>query len=137
MTSQFHGQRQLQACNSRETQNVITILTLSLTSFYDDRAAFVPRAAADSELMTDSELSISKVSFGSILTPVGLGLLGYGFSAYFQLLPGGDLSSLMLIYGFPISLLGFALSYAQVRDEAPVIVLHATMLHGCMGAAWG
>ena len=58
--------------------------------------------------------SISKVSFGSILTPIGLTLLGYGFCAYFADLPLSPFSSLMLIYGFPISLLGAALSYAQV-----------------------
>ena len=29
--------------------------------------------------------------------------------------PGGDVSSLLLIYGFPISVLGFALSYAQLN----------------------
>lgn len=62
---------------------------------------------------------MSKISFGSILTPVGLGLLGYGFGAYIGLLPGADLSSVMLIYAFPISLLGFALSYAQVRGPLP------------------
>lgn len=65
--------------------------------------------------MADSDFSISKVSFGSILTPVGLTLLGYGFGAYFTLLPGGDVAALLLIYGFPISLLGFALSYAQLE----------------------
>jgi hypothetical protein len=59
-----------------------------------------------------------QISYGSILTPVGVGLLCYGFGAFFQLLPGADLSSLMLIYGFPISLLGFALSYAQARVTA-------------------
>lgn len=31
------------------------------------------------------------------------------------MLPGGDISSLLLIYGFPITLLGFALSYAQLK----------------------
>lgn len=45
---------------------------------------------------------------------MGLGLLFYGFGAYGFGLPGADLSSLMLIYGFPISILGFALNYAQV-----------------------
>ena len=59
--------------------------------------------------MPDSEFSISKISFGSILTPVGLGLLFYGFGAYFTILPGFDVSSIMLIYGFPMSILGFAL----------------------------
>ena len=39
----------------------------------------------------------------------------YGFGAFFQLLPGGDVSSLLLVYGFPLLLLGFALSYAQAR----------------------
>ena len=39
----------------------------------------------------------------------------YGFGAFFGLLPGGDISSIMLIYGFPISLLGFALAYAQLK----------------------
>ncbi len=63
----------------------------------------------------EEPLRIERISFGSILTPVGLGLLTYGFGAFFQMLPGGDVSSLLLIYGFPISLLGFALSYAQLR----------------------
>lgn len=40
-----------------------------------------------------------QVSFGSILAPIGLSLMVYGFGAFFQLLPGGDVSSLMLIYG--------------------------------------
>ena len=56
-----------------------------------------------------------QISFGSILTPIGVGLLVYGFGAFFQLLPGSDVSSLLLIYGFPVSLLGFALSYAQLK----------------------
>ncbi len=56
-----------------------------------------------------------QISFGAILTPLGVGLLAYGFGAFFQLLPGTELSALMLIYGFPISLLGFALSYAQLK----------------------
>jgi len=44
---------------------------------------------------------------------VGSALLTYGFGAYFALLPGGDVSSLMLIYGFPMTVLGAALAYAQ------------------------
>lgn len=75
-------------------------------------------SAASNEYIPDSEFAISKVSFGSILTPVGLGLMLYGFGAYGFGLPGGDLSSLMLIYGFPISVLGFALSYAQVGGHS-------------------
>ena len=57
----------------------------------------------------------TQISFGSILTPIGVGLLTYGFGSFFQLLPGSDIAALLLIYGFPITLLGFALSYAQLR----------------------
>jgi hypothetical protein len=72
-------------------------------------------SAAGQELVPDSEFSITKISYGSILTPVGLGLMVYGFGAYFTLLPGTDISSVLLIYGFPMSILGFALSYAQLE----------------------
>jgi hypothetical protein len=61
----------------------------------------------------------------------------YGFGSYFTILPGTDLSSLLLIYGFPISILGFALSYAQVcAARCAGMVLHsahcvlAVTLHG-------
>ena len=44
---------------------------------------------------------------------MGLGLLGYGFLGFFgpQSLPGSGLSSLLLIYGFILSILGFAFKY--------------------------
>lgn len=60
-------------------------------------------------------LRFVQISFGAILVPLGLGMLFYGFGGFFQLLPGGDVSSLLLIYGFVISLLGFALAYAQLE----------------------
>ena len=66
------------------------------------------------------------MSFGSILTPIGLTLLGYGFGAYFNMLPGGGVSSLLLIYGFPISVLGFALSYAQL-EPVPCLTTPAAL----------
>lgn len=78
----------------------------------------VKKASGPVEYVEDSDFSISKISFGSILTPVGVGMLTWGFGAYFTLLPGADLSSVVLIYGFPISVLGFALSYAQL-DPVP------------------
>jgi hypothetical protein len=62
----------------------------------------------------DPNFRIEKISFGKILTPLGVGMLTYGFGSFFNLLPGGDVSSLLLIYGFVISLLGFALAYAQL-----------------------
>lgn len=57
---------------------------------------------------------LSGTSFGTIGMSVGLPLLLYGFGAYFNFLPGSDVSALMLIYGFPISLIGFALKYAEL-----------------------
>lgn len=62
-----------------------------------------------------TRLPAEQVSFGSILTPVGVFFLTYGFGAFFQLLPGSEIAALLLIYGFPITLLGFALSYAQLK----------------------
>jgi len=67
------------------------------------------------QFIDDQAFKIERVSFGTILTTVGVSLLVYGFGAFFQMLPGGDVSSLLLIYGFPISVLGFALSYAQLK----------------------
>lgn len=43
--------------------------------------------------------SARQVSFGSILAPIGVSFMVYGFGAFFNLLPGGDVSSLLLIYG--------------------------------------
>lgn len=72
----------------------------------------------NTELVPDEGFAISKVSFGSILTPLGSFLLTFGFGAYFNLIPGGDISSLALIYGFPMTVLGAALGYAQL-EPAP------------------
>lgn len=94
------------------------LLRITPCSASETEVAKTPAPAASSgavEYVEDTDFSISKVSFGSILTPAGSFLLLYGFGAYFTFFPGGDLSSLMLIYGFPMALLGFALSYAQVR----------------------
>lgn len=46
---------------------------------------------------------------------MGISLLVWGFGAYFQILPGGEWAALELIYGFPISILGLALGYAQLN----------------------
>ena len=59
--------------------------------------------------------ALLQISFGAILTPIGVFLLTYGFGSFFQLLPGADIAAILLIYGFPITLLGFALSYAQLK----------------------
>lgn len=64
------------------------------------------------------DFTITKVSFGSIALYTGSALLAYGFGAYFNFLPGESFSAIMLIYGFPASLIGFALKYAQL-DPVP------------------
>jgi hypothetical protein len=94
------------------------------------------RASAGKELVQDGEKSITKasggcsaftrpalrltlaprlrrapqVSFGTIGLSVGLTLLSAGFLGYFNFIKGSDnsLSALLLIYGFPISLIGTA-----------------------------
>jgi hypothetical protein len=55
------------------------------------------------------------VSFGDILAPAGVVLMGFGFGSYFQFIPGSSVSGVALIYGFPLLLLGFALKYAQLE----------------------
>ncbi|EFN53728.1 hypothetical protein CHLNCDRAFT_136298 [Chlorella variabilis] len=67
------------------------------------RGGVASRAQAGSNYVEEKSFRIEQVSFGSILSPIGLSLMVYGFGAFFNLLPGGDLSSLMLIYGFPIT----------------------------------
>lgn len=93
--------------------------TVSLTLLYRFQSQ-VTRAASSTaadgtELVDPSGFRIEQISFGKILSPIGISLMVYGFGSFFGLLPGGDISSLLLIYGFPISLLGFALAYAQLK----------------------
>lgn len=71
-------------------------------------------AASGDEMIPEEGFSLAKISFGDILSPVGTFLMIFGFGAYFQLLPGSDISGVALIYGFPMLLLGFALKYAQL-----------------------
>lgn len=68
-------------------------------------------------IVPDEEKSITKFSFGTIGLAVGSVLLVSGFLGYFNFIEGSDnsLSSLLLIYGFPITLIGFALKYAELK----------------------
>ena len=79
------------------------------------RGRTTARAAAADEYVEDDSFSLAKVSFGDILTPVGIVLMTFGFGSYFQLIPGSGFSGVALIYGFPVLLLGFALKYAQLE----------------------
>jgi len=54
-------------------------------------------------------------SLASFVLPIGSVLLGYGFGAYFNIVPGQDVASLLLVYGFPATVLGFALKYAELK----------------------
>eukprot|EP00244_Chara_vulgaris_P000413 TRINITY_DN1071_c1_g1_i1.p1 TRINITY_DN1071_c1_g1~~TRINITY_DN1071_c1_g1_i1.p1 ORF type:complete len:356 (-),score=21.61 TRINITY_DN1071_c1_g1_i1:173-1219(-) len=67
------------------------------------------------ETVPDTEFSITKVSFGTIGLAVGVSFLSFGFGAYFTLLPGSEWSALLLTYGFPLTLIGFALKYAELK----------------------
>ncbi|XP_030526075.1 thylakoid membrane protein slr0575 isoform X2 [Rhodamnia argentea] len=86
------------------------------------KLAFVVRAAdstqpatAGKAIIPDDEFSLAKVSFGVIGLGVGVSLLSYGFGAYFNILPGSEWSALMLTYGFPLTIIGMALKYAELK----------------------
>lgn len=72
-------------------------------------------ASSSKATVPDTEKSITKTSFGTIGLVVGIALLSYGFGAYFTVLPGSEWSALMLTYGFPLSVIGFALKYAELQ----------------------
>eukprot|EP00270_Netrium_digitus_P006477 TRINITY_DN18_c0_g1_i2.p1 TRINITY_DN18_c0_g1~~TRINITY_DN18_c0_g1_i2.p1 ORF type:complete len:303 (+),score=79.67 TRINITY_DN18_c0_g1_i2:3-911(+) len=80
-----------------------------------EAATSTSTSAAWKETVKDTEISLSKTSFGSIGLTVGVSLLTYGFGAYFTLLPGSEWSAIMLTYGFPVALIGFALKYAELK----------------------
>ncbi|WZZ04871.1 hypothetical protein YC2023_090792 [Brassica napus] len=59
-------------------------------------------ASGDKTLIPDDEFTLAKVS-------------GYGFGAYFNILPGSEWSAIMLTYGFPLAIIGMALKYAELK----------------------
>lgn len=82
----------------------------------DSTQAPVPAAATGGKsVVEDEEFSLAKVSFGVIGLGLGVSLLSYGFGAYFNILPGSEWSALMLTYGFPLSIIGMALKYAELK----------------------
>ncbi|PON93498.1 acclimation of photosynthesis to environment [Trema orientale] len=72
-------------------------------------------SSSDKTIVPDDQFSLAKVSFGVIGLSVGISLLGYGFGAYFNVLPGSEWSALMLTYGFPLAIIGMALKYAELK----------------------
>lgn len=75
----------------------------------------VPASAVGKAVVPDDEFSLAKVSFGVIGLGLGLSLLSYGFGSYFNLLPGSEWSALLLTYGFPLTIIGMALKYAELK----------------------
>jgi hypothetical protein len=74
----------------------------------------LPRSSCTKIVKKDEGFNLATTSFGTIGLSVGVPLLVYGFFSFFNFIPGGSVSSLLLIYGFIISLIGFALKYAQL-----------------------
>ncbi|XP_020105561.1 uncharacterized protein LOC109722083 isoform X1 [Ananas comosus] len=72
-------------------------------------------AAPGKATVEDDQFSLAKISFGVIGLAVGGSLLSYGFGAYFSIFPGSEWSALMLTYGFPLSIIGMALKYAELK----------------------
>ncbi|KAG6472273.1 hypothetical protein ZIOFF_069733 [Zingiber officinale] len=72
-------------------------------------------AAAAKTIVPDNGFSLSKVSFGVIGLAVGGSLLSYGFGAYFTIFPGSEWSAILLTYGFPLTVIGMALKYAELK----------------------
>ncbi|KAM7529751.1 hypothetical protein LguiB_033161 [Lonicera macranthoides] len=105
------------------------------------RFSFVSRAAdstqpssapapisSDKTIVTDDEFTLAKVSFGVIGLGAGVTLLGYGFGAYFNILPGSEWSAIMLTYGFPLAIIGMALKYAELKPVPCLTYSDAKML---------
>ncbi|KAL7604280.1 hypothetical protein Lser_V15G19761 [Lactuca serriola] len=82
----------------------------------DSTQAPVPAAVTGGKsIVEDEEFSLAKISFGVIGLGLGLSLLSYGFGAYFNILPGSEWSAIMLTYGFPLTIIGMALKYAELK----------------------
>ena len=102
--------------------------TATATAAVEESTTFEIRRGSSTVVEAGEGASLSTTSFGTIGLSVGLPLLLYGFCAYFNFLPGADISALMLIYGFPISLIGFALKYAELEPLACVTYADALKL---------
>ncbi|XP_057849291.2 uncharacterized protein LOC131060162 isoform X3 [Cryptomeria japonica] len=87
-----------------------------------------PSTLVDKQIVTDSEFSIGKVSFGVVGLIAGTSLLSYGFGAYFNILPGSEWSALMLTYGFPLAIIGMALKYAELKPVSCISYSDAVKL---------
>lgn len=84
----------------------------------------------------ESSGGIEQISFGTILLSVSSLLLVTGFGGYFGLISGETIqgfSGLLLIYGFPGTVLGWALKYAELKpatlkSSAAAVALRDTQM---------
>ncbi|KAL4582547.1 hypothetical protein LXL04_007099 [Taraxacum kok-saghyz] len=104
-------------------------LKLFIARAADSTQASVPQAAGGGKaIVEDEEFSLAKISFGVIGLGLGLSLLSYGFGAYFNILPGSEWSAIMLTYGFPLTIIGMALQYAELKPVPCLTYSDAQML---------
>ncbi|KAM0945848.1 hypothetical protein DsansV1_C09g0088581 [Dioscorea sansibarensis] len=111
--------RWLMALNQRRSRLVVVVGAVDSTQ---------PSTSSDKTVVTDSDFSLAKVSFGTIGLTLGCSLLSYGFGAYFNILPGSEWSAIMLTYGFPIAIIGMALKYAELKPVPCVTYSDAQIL---------
>lgn len=103
------------ALRKRSTQGVALVLQVRAATSNAEASTSSSSASGSKEIIPDNEITITKTSFGTIGLTVGIGLLSYGFGAYFTVLPGSEISALMLTYGFPLTIIGMALKYAELK----------------------
>ncbi|XP_039121108.1 thylakoid membrane protein slr0575 [Dioscorea cayenensis subsp. rotundata] len=111
--------RCLVTLNQRRSRLVVVVDAVDSTQ---------PSTSSDKTVVTDSDFSLAKVSFGTIGLTLGCTLLSYGFGAYFNILPGSEWSAIMLTYGFPIAIIGMALKYAELKPVPCVTYSDAQIL---------
>ncbi|KAF5737849.1 hypothetical protein HS088_TW13G00740 [Tripterygium wilfordii] len=115
----FHGQFRIRSAERRRLK-----MKIACTA----KATGSASASTEKTIVTDSEFSLAKVSFGAIGLGAGVSLLSYGFGAYFNILPGSEWSAIMLTYGFPLAVIGMALKYAELKPVPCLTYSDAQML---------
>ncbi|CAM6099765.1 unnamed protein product [Calypogeia fissa] len=110
-----NGGRLLVRTTRAEQRLVRRTLVLKVRAVNVETSTSSSSSSGSKEIIPDTEITITKTSFGTIGLTVGLVLLSYGFGAYFTVLPGSEISALMLTYGFPLTIIGMALKYAELK----------------------
>lgn len=111
-------------CSYRSPRPPLSIIVRAASQLESSK----PSSASVQDIVPDSQFSIFKTSLGTIGLSVGLSLLGYGFGAYFTILPGTEWSAIMLTYGFPLAVIGMALKYAELKPVPCITYANALAL---------